>query len=64
LEVRIEDRSRAEQALWENYRKTTGLYSHAEVAEAVLAADAACPACGALAEPELCRCPDCGIKLA
>jgi len=69
LEVRTEDRGRAEQALREQYRQSTGLSDHPDQRpEAVLAADAAgasaCPACGAPRRADQRHCPDCGIRLA
>jgi len=67
LEVRIEDRAKAERALREQYRQATGLSDHpGQSAETPFAADAACacPACGALTPPEQGHCPDCGIRLA
>ncbi|MDR0476510.1 MAG: zinc ribbon domain-containing protein [Desulfobulbaceae bacterium] len=62
--MRIEEQAKAEQALRDNYRKTTGLSDHPDAVEATLAADFACPACGALAQPTQGHCPDCGIRLA
>jgi len=62
LEVRIEDRAKAEQALRQHYRQTTGLSDQAE--SPLEAAADACPACGAPIPLGQEQCPDCGIRLA